>query len=159
VCAAFARPTQTETTRLEIIPDPVHAALLTLPFAVAAIAVYAILWRPLLAYLDERQAVSDHALHEAHDLQHGAEAHLARIDVRLGQARDAVAEQRAAARRRAAVKENEILAAARASADQRVERAVADLKSEQAAASAALKVTANELSNQIAGRVLGRNLT
>jgi F0F1-type ATP synthase membrane subunit b/b' len=143
---------------LEIIPDPVHAALMTLPFAVAAMSVYLILWRPLLAYMDQREQVSEHARHEAHKLEEDAAQQLARIDSHLASARNAVAEQRAAARGRAAVKEAEILAAARTAADGRLENALSELRQARSAASSALESSATELSTTIAGRVLGRPL-
>lgn len=142
---------------LEIIPDPIHAALLTLPFVVAAISVYYILWKPLLAYLDERQEVSDTARHEAEELERDATEQLARIDARLAAARATIADQRAEARARAAVKEADILSSARQTADQRLGDALKTLEQERIAASAALKDTATDLAHQIAGRVLGRD--
>lgn len=144
---------------MEIIPDPIHAALLTLPFVVAAVSVYLILWRPLLAYLDERQAVSDRARGEAHQLGQNAADQLARIDARLAAARATISDQRTAARARAGQKEAEILSAARASAEQQLDEALRDLQRARGVASSALKTAASDLSTQIAGRVLGRTLS
>jgi F-type H+-transporting ATPase subunit b len=143
---------------LEIIPDPVHAFLFTLPFATAAIGVYVILWRPLLRYLDERDQVSALARHEAERFERDAVAQLARIDARLAAARATIADQRIAARGRAGVKEHEILGAARQQADERLAGALDEIERERTTASAALKDSAGDLASQIAGRVLGREV-
>src|SRR6185436_1834148 len=98
---------------MEIIPDPVHVALLTLPFAVAALAVHLILWRPLLAWLDERDHTSAHAREEAARLDTQASEQLARIEARLAEARAHAGSLRQQARARAHAQETEIVTAAR----------------------------------------------
>ena len=67
---------------MEIVPDPVHVALLMAPFACAALALHLILWKPLLAWMDERDATSETARHEASQLDAAAAEQLARIEAR-----------------------------------------------------------------------------
>jgi F0F1-type ATP synthase membrane subunit b/b' len=143
---------------MEILPDPVHAALLTVPFLVAVAALYFILWQPLLAYLDERDEVSARARHEAKELASAAAEQVGKIEARLAEARQKVVGLRQEARNRALSKENEIVASARTAADHRVAEALAEIGRDKSVAAGALRHTANELSDQIAARVLGRSV-
>src|SRR5262245_36070712 len=120
---------------MEIIPDPVHVALLTIPFAVAALGLHLILWRPLLAWLDERDHTSAHAREEAEKLDAQATEQLARIEARLAEARAHVGALRQQARARAHAAEAEIVAAARAQADGRIDEALGRIRTERSAAS------------------------
>ena len=142
---------------MEIIPDPIHVVLLTLPFLVAMLALHVILWRPLLAYLEERDNTSTKARHEAHELEGAAAEQLTKIEVRLAEARNHVGTLRQQARARALAAESEIVTGARHQADQRVTEALAQIVTEKKAASATLGTTANDLGRDIATRVLGRD--
>ena len=141
---------------MEIIPDPLHALLLVLPFAFTAFVVNLVLWKPLLAYLDERDHTSHQALTDAHELEHQVEETTGRVEARLLEARAQVTSARAQARARAQAHEAEVVAEARRAAEQRVTVAVEQIDRDRSAASAALNASAQELSNQIAGRILGR---
>jgi F0F1-type ATP synthase membrane subunit b/b' len=143
---------------MEIVPDPVHVALLALPFACAALALHLILWRPLLAWMDERDATADTARREAAELDAAAAEQLSRIEGRLQDARSHVSTLRQAARLRAQAQEAEIVAAARTSAEARIDGALARIRGEHAVASAGLRETANVLARDIAARVLGRKV-
>jgi F-type H+-transporting ATPase subunit b len=143
---------------MEIVPDPVHVALLMAPFACAAIALHLILWKPLLAWMDERDATSETARHEAARLDAAAAEQLARIEARLLEARGQVATLRQAARVRALAQEAEIVAAARASADVRIDEALLRIRAEQGVAAASLNATAAGLARDVASRVLGRQV-
>jgi F0F1-type ATP synthase membrane subunit b/b' len=143
---------------MEIIPDPIHAALLMLPFAVAAVTLHVVLWKPLLSYLDERAATVDRARHEAHDLEQAAADQIRRIEEKLTSARLDISATRQAARQRALAAESRMIAEARAAAEQRVSEAVEEIRRDRAAASVALQSSARELSGQIAGQVLGRTV-
>jgi F-type H+-transporting ATPase subunit b len=143
---------------MEIVPDPVHVALLMAPFACAAIALHLILWKPLLAWMDERDATSDKARREAAELDAAAADQLARIEARLHDARAHVATLRQAARARAQTQEAEIVAAARTSAESRIDEALAGIRTEQNAAAASLRETSAGLARDVASRVLGRQV-
>jgi F-type H+-transporting ATPase subunit b len=141
---------------MEIVPDPLHALLLVLPFAVTAFFVNQVLWKPLLAFLDEREAVSRDALAAAEHAAHEAESGASRIEARLASTRAAVATSRAEARARAHTRETEIVAEARRQADARVGAAVREVQQARAAASGALEASARELSADIATNILAR---
>jgi F-type H+-transporting ATPase subunit b len=143
---------------MEIIPDPIHVALLTLPFLVAMAAMHVILWKPLLAWMDERDQLTSSARKEADDLDQAAADQLARIEERLIAARHDVHGVRADARARALAREAEIVAEAKARADAHVAEAVDKIRADRDAARGALQATAKDLSTEIAGRVLGRRV-
>ena len=143
---------------LEIIPDPIHVVLLVLPFIVAVAGAHFILWKPLLAYLEGREDTVAKATKEAEELTASTETQLGQLEERLAAAHAVVISLKGAARARAQVKEAEILTAARSAAEARVTEAVSSIATEQQAAAAALETTANELSRDIAAKVLGRDV-
>jgi len=143
---------------MEIIPTLDQAALLTLPFLVAAAALHLILFRPLLDYLDERQALSREARAEAERLNAHADEALAKVVKQLAEARKEASELRQQARGKAREVENGILAQAREEADATVSAAVEQIAAEKQRASATLRGTAQALSHDIAAQVLGRPL-
>jgi F-type H+-transporting ATPase subunit b len=143
---------------MEIVPDPIHALLLVLPFAVTALVVNQVLWKPLLAFLDERDAQSHQAIADAHHADDATATATATLEARLVDARNAVHARRAEARARAHAAETEIIAAARRQAEERVAGAVRQVQIERATASQALHAAAGELATDIAGRVLGRHV-
>lgn len=143
---------------LEIIPDPIHVALLTLPFLVAFIGAQAILWKPLMAYLEGREETVTKAVKEAEELDVAAQVQLDTLEQKLKVARSKVVDIHTAARARAQAQEAEILAAARADAEAKVSEAVASIAAERKTAAAALETAAIELSRDIAGQILGREV-
>jgi len=143
---------------LEIIPDPIHVALLSVPFLVAVAGSHVILWRPMLAYLEGRDDTVEKAIKEAEELEQDTEQQLHTLEEKLASARARVVEIHSEARSRAMAKEAEILAAARAAAEERVSEAIASIAAERKAAATALESTAAELSRDIASQVLGRDV-
>ena len=115
---------------MTIIPDPVTAIVMTIPFIIKYFALNYILFKPLFAYLEEREHVVHDAKHETHDLTGKIEQQMATLEQKLRAARDEAAAVRATARHHA----------------------------EQKTASAAMKTTATELSADIARQVLGREV-
>ncbi len=144
---------------MRIIPDLTHTILLTIPFFVAIFGMYAILWRPLIDWMDEREGLESKAKKEAAELEDAAGDQLARIESRLAESQREAMELRSTARERALSKEAEIVAAAREKAEKRVDEEIQRLETEREAAQHALKETASSLSQAIASRVLGRELT
>jgi F0F1-type ATP synthase membrane subunit b/b' len=143
---------------LEIIPAPIHVALLTIPFLVTVFGAWGILFRPLATYLEERRAVVETAHREAEELSAAGEEQLAKLEEQLAAARERVRTIYADARGRAQVKEAAILATAREDAEEVVSEAVGKIRADKDAAAAALKSTATELSHDIASQVLGRSV-
>jgi F0F1-type ATP synthase membrane subunit b/b' len=141
---------------MEIYPDPIHVALLTLPFLVTMLGLHVILWQPLLGYLDERDATSERARHESHELESASTELMTKIESRLATARQHISSIRQQARQRALAREAEIVAETRAAADQRLGQALQQITADKKVAAQALRDTAADLSKQIAAQVLGR---
>lgn len=144
---------------MEIVPDPIHVTLLTLPFLVTVLSLHLILWRPLLDWLEEREGITTEAYKKAEELDSSAEEHLSRIEARLVEANQEASTLRQEARARALSKESEIVSAARAKADDVLSEAITKINTERQGARTALQQTAQEISSTIAARVLGRELS
>ena len=143
---------------MTIIPDPVTAIVMTIPFIITYFALNYILFKPLFAYLEEREHIVHDAKHETHDLTGKIEQQMATLEQKLRAARDEAAAVRATARHHAHEQEAAIIAKAKGEADARVDEAVKEIHAEQKTASAAMKTTATELSADIARQVLGREV-
>lgn len=144
---------------MEIFPNPPFAALMTLPFVVTFFGLHFLLFKPLFAYLEERDAASHGARAEAASLKGDIDAKLSEVNAKVDEARRVITTMRASRRADALKTEANILADARATAEKAVSEAVAQVAQERAAASAQLKGTAAMLSKDIAAQVLGREVS
>src|SRR4030095_13021305 len=77
----------TGARRVTIIPDPALVLLQALPFLLTIFALKAIIFDPMLAYLDGRHDATVGGRKEVTELQAKAEAHLAAYEKRLHHAR------------------------------------------------------------------------
>lgn len=143
---------------MQIIPDPMFALLMALPFAATLLSVYALIVTPLIAYLDGRHHALVGARHHAEKLQHEADRAVAEIAGQLAAARDAAGKVAAEHRQRGQARESEIVGAARDAAEGELSVAIDEVRAESSAARAGLPEQARLLSNDIAGRVLGRSV-
>lgn len=139
---------------MHIIPEIIPSILLTIPFLVAMIGLWGILWRPLNQYLDDRETATEGARKEAAELELQAEERAARLEARLAEAKVEMHQLHADARTRALAKEASIVAAARARADEFVAEAQARVADERLKAKAELDATARSLSNDIVDTLL-----
>lgn len=142
---------------MEIIPELVPVVLLVLPFFVTYAVLHVVLFRPLLQYLEDREAVSGTAEAEAKSFEQATADKMTEVEAQLAAARRDITELRKDARTEAQAKEAEILAAARKEAEGTIEEAVARIGKEKKAAATTLKGTAKVLSADIAAQVLGRS--
>lgn len=143
---------------MEVIPNPSLALALALPFLVTLFALWAILFKPLLGYLTEREHAVVHARHETEKLTHEITGRVSALETKLASAREEVTALRAAARSRAVEQQNVIIAAARTEAEEKLQAAVVRIAGEQKAASAVMQESAVSLSRDIASRILGRSV-
>ena len=143
---------------MTIIPDLETAILLTIPFLVTYVALHFILFKPLYAYLQERDRSVVTAREEARELSTRIENRTSSLEAKLQGAREEVAALRATARGHAREQEASIIEAARGEADEKVQAAVATIRVSQEEASATLRDTSKELSVEIASQVLGRSV-
>ena len=139
---------------MHIIPELGPSIALALPFFVAFMGLYVILWRPLMAFLDEREQATDGARHEAEELAAQADERAEALEVKLVEARREVMELHNAARTRAVAKEAEIIGAARSEAETRIADAQKRIDSERQSARAELETAAKTLSTDIVDTLL-----
>lgn len=139
---------------MNIIPNPIVVGLQLIPFLITIIALYQIIWKPMLAYLDERNQATEGARAQAEALQQKIAAQLAEYDARLAEAQATIREQRASKRAEAMKAYTAHVEAARREADKQIAAALAELETEQVAARAELKASATSLADQISGRIL-----
>jgi F-type H+-transporting ATPase subunit b len=144
---------------MEVIPSLPLALLMVVPFLVTFVALRSILFKPLLEYLMEREAVVVQAKHDTEALTGQIASRMSSLEVKLSDARDEVASVRTAARQRAQEQQGAIIGKARAEADTLVRQAVAEIGVEREKGAATMRDTAAGLSREIASRVLGRQLT
>lgn len=140
-----------------IVPDPTFSALMVLPFAVTAIGLHLLLFKPYLAYLEARESATDGARAEARSLDAKAEEALTELEARLATAREEAAAVRASTRDAALKREAEQLQAARDQAAATLDEALEELTREHEAARAEVKEMAIALSSDLADQVLGRS--
>ena len=143
---------------MEIIPTPFVVLLQLFPFGLTALALYYILFKPMLAYLDERTAAIEGERQKASQLEERVNARMADYEARLEKAQAEVADLRTTRRAEAVAQYNALINEARQKAEAQVAVALEQLGTEREAARASLEQTAAGLGAQIATRVLGRDV-
>ena len=139
---------------MHIIPDLGPSLALTLPFFVAFFGLWFILWKPLMQFLDDRDAATAGARLEAGQFSAQAEERASALEEKLAAAHAGIVELHTAARSRAQVKEAEIIAAARRAAEQRIGEAQEKINAEKQAAKVQLETAARTLSGDIVDNLL-----
>ncbi len=143
---------------MQVIPHLWLALLQAIPFLVAFLALWLILFKPLLEYMEQRHQVRKAAEDEAAQLTGKIESKLAELDKKLSEAHSEVAAQRAEHRAAAAQAEASILDAARTEAEGKVSDGLARVSAARQQASDSLKGMTASLSSDIATAVLGREV-
>lgn len=144
---------------MNIIPDPILVVLQVIPFLVLLIGLNAILFKPMLAYLHDRDHATVGARKEAEQLAARAEAKLQEYEAALTAARNDVAEFRTKRRAEAQAGWQVKVTAARQEADKRLAAAMSVLARDTETARAELGSSARSIAVQAATQVLGRPLT
>ncbi len=144
---------------MNIIPDPVLVAVQILPFLALMAGLHVILFKPMLAYLEQRHAATAGARAEAEKLQADSGAALDKVEATLAAARGEIAERRASTRATANAAHAEKVAAARSATDAQVAEALVRIREEAATARAQLGSDAGALANDMARQLLGRELS
>ncbi len=129
-----------------------------IPFLLTVFGLNAIILKPMLAHLAERERNIAGFKTEADALQDEVAAKVGELDMKLAEARSEAAAERARLRGEAKAAEAEILNAARGRSEAVVTEARNALATERETASAQLKGTATQLSSSIASTILGRQV-
>lgn len=143
---------------MNIIPDPILVVLQVIPFLVLLIGLNVILFKPMLAYLHDRDHATLGARKEAEQLASRAEAKLIEYEAALAAARSEVADFRTKRRAEAQAAWQVKVGAARQEADKRLASAMAGLARDTETARTELGQSARSLAAQAAAHVLGRPL-
>lgn len=142
---------------MNIIPDPTLIVLQFIPFSITIAALYYILFKPMLAYLDERANATVGAKDEAKALEAKAAEKTVELQERLKEAQTEIGALRIQARNEALAEYNVLIEDARSKADAKIEAATTELQSETDAARDALSVAAKDIASQIASQAVGRD--
>ena len=133
-----------------------NVLLQLVPFLVTLLGLHYIIFKPMLAHLADRERNIDGFKREASLLQEEVAGKLAELELKLAEARNLAAAERAALRQKRKQDEAEIIGAARSAVDTLLGDARGTLATEKASASKQLEATARSLSSNIAGNILGR---
>lgn len=144
---------------LNIIPDPILVLVQAFPFFVLIYGLNAILFKPMLAYLKERESATAGAKEEAEELQEKAALKLTQWEAALARALAEVAEFRTTKRLEAQAAYAKRVAAARAEAEVHIADAVDVIAGEAALAREQIAPMARSLSAEMASRALGRSIS
>lgn len=128
------------------------------PFLVTLIGLHIILFKPMMSYLTERDAETIGARKAAAALNKEVDERLVTLNEKLKIAKAEASQIRADARVQGTAAGQKVIDAARAKAEKEVGEAVQRVQVERDTASQALKQSAETLSTDIAGHVLGRAL-
>jgi F-type H+-transporting ATPase subunit b len=143
---------------MNVIPDPTLILLQAIPFGITLIALYFILFKPMLAYLDERADATIGARQKAKELEALAEEKALALQGELKKAQVEIGAIRTQSRNDALAEYNTIIEAARIEANQKIDAATAELAQETSSARQALRGAANDIASQIASQAIGRDL-
>ncbi len=143
---------------MNIVPDWILVALQTLPFLVAFLALRSLLFKPMIEYLEQRDAAIVGAREETGQLRERVAAARAEWDQRLAEARAEGAAHRATIQAEANTQRQALVDEARAAAEGQVSAALADIEQSRTAAAEQLRSRAQQHAHDIAERVLDRPL-
>jgi len=143
---------------MSILPDPMQMALNMVPFLAAVFGMYFIILKPLIAYLDERDAAIEGGRAEAEEIEARIGEKMATYEQQLATAKADVATLRNDQRAQAQSAYDAVIAQARTAAEAEINEAVVQISATRDAAAETLKASSEELATQVAGQVLGRQV-
>lgn len=143
---------------MEIIPDLVQVLLNTIPFLTTVLGMYYIIFRPMIAYLEDRDLAIEGGRTEAAEIEEKIRARMNDYEERLAVARAEVSALRASRRIEAQAAYSAVVSEARAEADAKIAQVIGEISIARDAASTQLKGLSGEIADQVAGQVLGRSI-
>jgi F-type H+-transporting ATPase subunit b len=143
---------------MNIVPNPLVIALQVIPFIVTLVALNQIIFKPMLAWLEQRARAIEDGRREAVQYQNQATERTADYEQRLAGARAQVSQLLAKRRAEALAEYEALLKVARTDAEAEVTAAVARIGAERDLARSQLQGQASALASQISSQVLGRNV-
>jgi F-type H+-transporting ATPase subunit b len=142
---------------MEILPDPWILFLQIIPFTLTLWMLHTVLYKPMVAYLEDRDQAIYGSRRDAQSLQTKANEKLEEYELALATARKEAGSARTEARRGALVAREEKIAAARTAADTQINEAASVISGEKELAAKELERMASSLAQDIAQSVLHTN--
>lgn len=155
----FASPAFASGAKLELIPELPVMVTLVVAFGVLIVPLDRLLFRPLLAVFDEREAKVDGARQKAAVLSKEAETSLIRYETSLKTSREEIAQECKALLRDAREREEKMVRAERQRAEQELGTARAALEASVGQVRAELRQSVQALGREAAEKILGRSLS
>ena len=146
------------TLIMNIIPNPTLLLVQLLPFIVTIAGLYYILFKPMFDYLEERDGASTGATDTAKDLEATVQATKAEITAKTQSALKESSEARSAARQELMAEYNNFVQGKRQEAEKEIKEATQAIAVEKSAARQEVHVQAESFANDIASRIIGRNI-
>lgn len=143
---------------LSLVPDPILTGLQMIPFFATMAMLHHVIFKPMIAYLEDRDAATAGARKAAQELSRSAEEKLHAYEQKLAAAREEVAANRAALRQAALADREEKLAEARKVAEARIADTVEVISGERELASQELERLSRGIAREISSKVLGREI-
>jgi len=139
---------------MEILPDPWILFLQAVPFTLTLWMLHTVLYKPMVAYLEDRDEAIYGSRRDAEALQAKAATKLEEYEKALSVARTEASSARAEARRVALAEREVKVTAAKAEADQKINEAVAAISGEKELAAKELERISTGLADEITVSVL-----
>jgi F-type H+-transporting ATPase subunit b len=141
---------------MNIIPDPVLVVVQMVPFLALMLGLHVILFKPMLAYLDERAHATAGARHEADKLSAATTALVTRWETAIAAAQSEIADLRAQRRAAANAEYQRVVSDARRAAEARIADAAIVIRNDAARAREELRASSRTLAGDVVRQVLGR---
>jgi F-type H+-transporting ATPase subunit b len=142
---------------MSLVPDLTLTVLQMLPFLATMFVLNALVFKPMVAYLEDRDKATVGAQAEAADLTQKAESKLAVYEEQLSSARADIQAMRAKLRGQAKDEREAALASARVDCEARLSAAVSEIQAEGDVARKELAQNTASLADAITSAVLGRD--
>jgi len=139
---------------MEILPDPWIMFLQAVPFTLTLWMLHAVLYKPMVAYLEDRDEAIYGSRRDAEALQAKAASKLEEYEKALALARTEASSARAEARRAALDERDVKVKAAREAADKKINEAAAAISGEKELAAKELERLSASLADDITLSVL-----
>lgn len=144
---------------MNIIPVPTLILLQLVPFLLTVSVLYFVLFKPMLAYLDERDEKISGAKKQAVSMQKQSVDNMNILKEKTASLRKEINMLRSEARAQVMGEYNQTMHDARKEADKEIKENAATILTDQNLVREELKMKARDVANTIASRTLGRSVS
>ena len=144
---------------MNLIPVPTVILLQLIPFLLTSVALYYILFKPMLAYLDEREEKISGARDQASSLSEQSKGSMQKIQEDTKSTRLEIASKRSEARTEIMKDYSAKIQSAREEVEKEIQQEAQKIHADQSIAQTELKSSAREIANLIASQTLGRTIS